>query len=122
MIYGVGCDIVEVARVRKVFNSDRTLRRCFSDREVALLEGRPERIAGNFAAKEALAKALGIGFRGFSLRDVEVLRDELGRPFVSRDSWAGISAKVGVSEALKIHLSISHERNYAMAVCMLEKS
>lgn len=120
MIYGLGCDIAEVARIRKVFNSARKLSRCFTEREVAMLEDRAERIAGNFAAKEALAKALGIGFRGFSLRDVEILRDELGRPFVSRDSWIRIAARTGAPETLRIHLSISHERNYAMAVCTLE--
>ncbi len=121
MIYGMGCDIAEVARIGKVFHSEEKLRRCFTAREVALLEGRPQRIAGNFAAKEALAKALGLGFRGFSLKDVEILRDELGRPFISSDSWERIARQTGAPRELKVHLSISHERKYAMAVCTLEK-
>ena len=121
MIYGVGCDIVEVARIRKVFDSEEKLRRCFTEKEINMLRGKAQRIAGNFAAKEALAKALGTGFRGFALSDIEVLRDELGRPFISRDSWARVAKKTGVPRELRISISISHERNYAMAVCTLEK-
>lgn len=121
MIYGLGCDIVEVARISRVFDSERKLERCFTKKEREFLTGKPERIAGNFCAKEALAKALGTGFRGFALLDLEILRDELGRPFISADSWAALLKKLGISHPLKVHLSISHERRFTMAVCTLER-
>ncbi|UUM11003.1 holo-ACP synthase [Clostridiaceae bacterium HFYG-1003] len=121
MIYGMGCDLAKIDRVNKVFDDRRKLERCFTEKEISLFSGRPERVAGNFAAKEALAKALGTGFRGFSLKDVEILRDELGRPYLTGDSLRTILAQLAVNEHLRVHLSISHEREYAMATCILER-
>lgn len=121
MIYGMGCDIAEVARIEQVFDTRERVLRIFTDKEAELLLGRPERIAGNFCAKEALAKALGTGFRGFSLKDVEILRDELGRPYLTGDSLHTILEKLGIREHLKVHISIAHERKFAMATCVLER-
>ncbi len=120
MIFGTGCDISEVERVKEVFNTRERLEKCFTEKEIAFLEGRPERIAGNFSAKEAFAKALGRGFKGFSLKDTEILRDEFGRPFISGDSLKLILQKTGIYHELKVMISISHERKFAMATCVIE--
>lgn len=121
MIYGLGCDITEISRIEQVFGTRDRILRIFTEKEADLFFGRPERIAGNFCAKEAFAKALGTGFRGFSLKDVEILRDELGRPYVTGDSLRRVLEQVGVHERLKVHISISHEKKFAMATCVLER-
>ena len=74
-------------------------------------------MAGNFAAKEAVSKALGTGVRGFGLKDIEILRDELGKPIVE------VSDKV--KELIKVNnylfnVSISHNRTCAIAFVVLE--
>lgn len=121
MIYGIGCDLIKISRVERAFSDERKLSRCFTEKEISLFDTRAERIAGNFAAKEAVAKALGTGFRGFSLKDVEILRDELGRPFMTSDSLKKVVNTLKINERLKVHLSISHEKEFAMATCILER-
>ena len=121
MIYGLGCDITEISRIEQVFGTRDRILRIFTKKEADLFLGHPERIAGNFCAKEAFAKALGTGFRGFSLKDVEILRDELGRPYVTGDSLRRVLEKLGVQERLKVYISISHEKKFAMATCVLER-
>lgn len=120
MIYGMGCDISKVERIESVFGKAGRLERCFTIREIAWVAGRAERVAGYFCAKEAVAKAFGTGFRGFSLKDVEILRDDLGRPFLAPGSLAQITRRLGLSGGFSAHLSISHEREYAVATCIIE--
>ena len=74
-----------------------------------------EYFAARFAAKEAFAKALGTGIRGFSLTEVEVSSDDDGRPFLV---FHGRAEKL--AEGLRFHLSMSHERNAAVAVVVAE--
>lgn len=121
MIYGMGCDLIKVDRIGQVFADEKKLKRCFTDKEIRLFQARAERIAGNFAAKEAVAKALGTGFRGFALKDIEILRDELGRPFMTGDSLKRVLEKLKLQEHLKVYISISHEKEFAMATCILER-
>ena len=71
-----------------------------------------------FAAKEAFGKALGTGIRNFELKEVEVKKDSLGKPFLQVSGAAKkLCETVGVE---KIHLSISHEKEYAVAFIVLE--
>ena len=121
MIYGMGCDITEIARIQRAFGTRERILRVFTEKEADYLTGHSERIAGNFCAKEALAKALGTGFRGFSLKDVEILRDELGRAYMTGDSLRRVLDQLGVRERLKVHISISHEKKFAMATCIIER-
>lgn len=121
MVYGQGCDITQVERIRRVFHTKKRQLRCFSPREIDLVGGSSQRLAGNFAAKEAVAKALGTGFRGFNFQDVEILRDEYGRPFLTADAQRKLQAALGLEEALKFHISISHEKAYAVATCLIER-
>ncbi|MEQ8199674.1 MAG: holo-ACP synthase, partial [Clostridiaceae bacterium] len=86
MIYGVGIDIIEIERVEKAVTRTRGfLEKIFTEREIEYFRNRNnnyQSLAGIFAAKEALAKAMGLGIRGFSLSEVEVVRNELGKPSV----------------------------------------
>ena len=74
-------------------------------------------IAGNFAAKEAISKAIGTGFRGFGLKDIEVLRDELGKPVVNLSDK--IYKLLDVKE-FNMHISISHSKENAIAYAVME--
>ena len=82
MIIGIGTDLVEVKRIEKACSKEAFLMRCFTLREREYITGHPQRIAGNFAVKEAVSKAMGTGLRGMGLSEIEVLRDELGKPYI----------------------------------------
>jgi len=108
MIKGVGIDIIEVGRIEKLLESkENFLTRNFTEAEQEF-NLKPESVAGNFAAKEAFAKSLGTGFRGFGLRDVEVLRNELGAPYI-----------VFRGERSAANVSISHTKTTAVAVVIM---
>lgn len=78
----VGIDIIEVARIERSIEKlgQRFLDRIFTVQEQAYCEGRPERLAGRFAIKEAVGKAMGIGIGDVRWQEIEVLNDERGRP------------------------------------------
>lgn len=80
----VGIDIIEVDRVQKVFahHGERFLRRVFTELEVRQCRGKIARLAGRFAAKEAISKALGTGLHGVAWREMEVVQIRSGRPTV----------------------------------------
>lgn len=80
----VGVDIIEVERVRKVFahHGERFLKRVFTDTEVQQCRGKVTRLAGRFAAKEAISKALGTGLHGVFWREMEIVQLRSGRPTV----------------------------------------
>ena len=114
-----GVDLVEVARIAEIRtrHSDRFLTRVFTDaeREYALDSRRAdERLAARFAAKEAVMKALGTGLAdGIRWTDVEVTRDNAGRPSIALHARAAeIAANRGISTWL---ISLSHTREMAIA-------
>ncbi|MBP1930029.1 holo-ACP synthase [Ammoniphilus resinae] len=125
MIIGTGIDMVDKRRIKKTLDrlGERFLRRILTGRELSLVpEGsrKVEYVAGRFAAKEAFAKATGFGFgKRLSWLDIEVLREDSGKPtFVIANQWLDSS---GLGKGpLKVHLSISHEKNYAIAQVILE--
>ncbi|GAC1359748.1 MAG: hypothetical protein NVS4B11_38370 [Ktedonobacteraceae bacterium] len=111
----VGIDIIEVDRVRKVFehHGERFLKRVFTEIEVQQCRGKATRLAGRFAAKEAISKALGTGLHGVAWREMEVVQLRSGRPSVRlhgnakrRAEQLGLSA-LDVSIADLAHLSIA---------------
>lgn len=117
MIVGIGHDIIEMERVRKVLVKSNFLARYFTSKETQDLE--EVQLAGNFCVKEAVAKALGTGFRGFGPADIEVLRDALGKPVVYLYGGAKERANaLGVSE---IYASISDLKDLVSAIAVLEK-
>lgn len=116
-ILGIGIDIIEIDRIEKVLKrTPRFLERNFTEKEIEYFKEnnfRSESIAGNFVAKEAISKAIGTGIRGFNLKDIEVLRDHLGKPIVNTyNNLKEICIKYSVKE---IKVSISHSENYAVA-------
>jgi holo-[acyl-carrier protein] synthase len=120
MICGVGTDIVEIVRLReaiekwgdhflnKIFNSDE-ISYCYSKNDPVM------HLAARFAAKEACIKAVSTIIRGnLSMRDIGVSNDESGKPSIK-------ISKIGViPDKMVLHLSISHERNYAVASVVAE--
>ena len=120
MIFGVGCDIVEIKRFSHL--DKRFFEKHFTEKEREMFEKKkytPETIAANFAAKEAFSKAMGTGVRGFSLCEVEVLRDALGKPYINVYGKAKeLCEKNGVGN---IFLSLSHSKEMAMAYVVAEK-
>lgn len=113
MIIGIGIDLIEIERIKKACAKEAFLLRSFTSAEIECIGGRAERAAGNFAVKEAVSKVMGTGFRGMSLNEIEVLRDDLGKPFVRLYGRAGAKA-----EALGIarwHVSISNTKTLATA-------
>lgn len=120
MIYGIGCDLCEVRRIRNT--SDRFTSRFFTLKEQELFEKKnnmPQTVAANFAVKEAFSKALGTGVSGFGLCDIEVLRNEKGKPYIN---LYGNAKEICQKENIKeIHVSISHTDELAMAYVVLEK-
>ncbi len=114
MIIGVGIDIVRISRFKKL--SEKVIKRLFTAEEIKLFEVRePERMAVNFAAKEALIKALG---RVISWREAEVLRDKYGKPYIK--SSGKLKELLDLEGVRNIHLSVSHEGDYAIAFLILE--
>ena len=114
MIRGIGNDLIEIERVKRACQSEAFLRRVYTVQERDCFRGRPASLAGNFAVKEAVAKLLGTGFRGFGPSQIEVLRDESGRPFVN---LFGRAEELGIET---IWVSISHSREMASAVAVGE--
>lgn len=122
MILGVGTDIIEIDRIREVIERTPSfLSKAFTENEIELFKTkgmRVETIAGNFAAKEALSKALGTGFRGYKLKDFEILRDELGKPIVNLSKEARDKTS---DRILNINISISHSKDNAIAFVIIEE-
>lgn len=122
MIIGVGVDIVEIRRIKEaVERNNNFLEKLFTDTEIEYLNSRklsPEYIAGRFAAKEAVSKALGTGIRGFGFRDIEIDRNELGKPIVVLKGKAKLIAEQFGKYSM--HLSISHGEDSAVAYAVLE--
>ncbi|MBZ9636867.1 holo-ACP synthase [Clostridium sp. FP1] len=122
MIIGVGTDIIEIRRIEKAMVANNSfLEKIFTATELEYLKSRnlrPEYVAGRFAAKEAVAKALGTGFRGFDFRDIEIDRTTLGKPIVILKGKAKLIAKK--EGKYNIHLSISHGEDSAIAYAIWE--
>ncbi|MBR5156215.1 MAG: holo-ACP synthase [Clostridia bacterium] len=122
MIYGIGIDITEIERIEKALKTERFLERFFSEEEIKYFKSKKQMaqsVAANFAAKEAFSKAIGTGVRGFSLAEVEILRDDLGKPHISLSGDAKrITDELGISGLL---VSISHSEKYAVAQVLAEK-
>lgn len=124
MIVGIGVDIAEVARLKRSVDNGAH----FKDRVFTLVEQEycsglknyGESYAARYAAKEAFFKALGTGWRGeLKFTEVEVVNDDLGKPIVQLYGEAKrLADEMGV---VKVHLSLSHTSENAIAYLILEK-
>ncbi|PKB68544.1 MAG: holo-[acyl-carrier-protein] synthase [SAR202 cluster bacterium Io17-Chloro-G4] len=118
---GTGVDIIEISRVAGVFEryGQRFLNRIYTPDEIAYCRGRVPNLAGRFAAKEAVMKALGTGVRGVGWRDIEVARHESGAPSILLHGRAKSRAqRLGVCD---ISVSMSHSRDYAVAFVVVQR-
>jgi len=115
-ILGIGTDIVEVRRIQAVCEREPGFaERVFTTRELAYSQGKETKylnLAARFAAKEAVAKALG---QSFAWHDVEVTNDPDGKPSVILHGKAR-----GAAGGARVHISISHTGEYATAVAIVE--
>ena len=121
MIVGIGNDIIEIERIEKAISKEGFKNKIYTQRELKNIEkrgNRTETYAGIFSAKEAISKAIGTGVREFSLTDLEILNDDLGKPYVvvSEKLDKIIKSK---KEDYQIEISISHSKKYATAVAMV---
>ena len=126
MIFGIGTDIAQVSRFEKWALRPELNGRFFNERE--RYAGDAEKQIGaasrhyavRFAAKEAFAKALGTGFVGLELKDFWVEKDENGKPYFAFGEATEkiLAERVG---SCSVHLSMSHEKEYATAFVVIEK-
>lgn len=122
MIIGIGTDIVEIERIRKMIerHGDHFLNRCFTPLEIEYANRHRDsviRYSGRWAAKEAVVKVIGTGFiQGITFHDIEVISLHTGQPTVQLSGEA-----LRISQHLKIveiKLTISHAREYATATAI----
>jgi len=124
MITGVGIDIVHVKRMERWLANTKLLERFFHPEELAYVLSRgktaAQSLAARFAAKEAFGKALGTGLSGFTLKDIMVYNRSGGKPEIKLSGTAQTALEK--SGANRAHISLSHEKENAVAVVVLEEA
>ena len=123
MIAGIGTDITEVGRFEKWVKNPAMLERFFNEKErgfTGTVASQCQHYAARFAAKEAFGKALGVGVTGFNLCDVYIKSEANGRPVLKVQNSAEKKLKEIFGDCI-LHVSLSHERNNAIAVVIIEK-
>nr|WP_315104346.1 holo-ACP synthase [uncultured Catonella sp.] len=118
MIIGIGTDLIEKERVKKACEKDAFLSYVFTEAEIELIRKKADSAASNWAVKEAVAKAMGTGFLGMKIKEIEVLRDDFGKPYIKLYGKA-----LEKQKALKIErffVSISDTKEYTTAVVVAE--
>ena len=118
MIAGIGTDLVEIARVQKAIGRSAFLKRVYTEKERELIAVRSVRAASNFAAKEAVAKALGCGFAGIAPAEIEILRESTGMPYVVLHGRA--KKKAEEKGICRIQISLTDTADYAQAYVVCE--
>ena len=127
MIYGIGVDIVEIKRITKLYDkfADKFVRKLLSDLELqrfSQLESKLKKnsfLAKRYAAKEALAKALGTGFRGdLTLNKISVINNDIGKPEI----LLAKELSNNLPDELKFFISLSDEKQYAIAYVIIENN
>ncbi len=125
MICGIGTDLVENDRLARIIArwGSKFLQRVFSEGEIKYCEKHVQveiNYGARFAAKESFLKALGMGLgMGIKLKEIEVVHDKQGKPELVLRGTA--KAQIEKRNIGKIHLSLTHTRNYASAIVLLEK-
>lgn len=124
MIQGNGIDIVKTDRIKKAIEKNsRFLDKFFTYEELAYISDKNRNantVAGIFAAKEAVSKVLGTGISGFKWKNIEILHDELNKPYVN---LSGLAQEIAIRKGIEnIHLSISHDGGLAIAFAIGESA
>jgi holo-[acyl-carrier protein] synthase len=124
MISGIGVDVVHVSRMERWRRTRGLLERFFHPRELsdALSRGSGAdlSLAARFAAKEAFGKALGTGLAGIVLKDIMVINQHNGRPEIQVLGTA--RSALEKTGANRLHVSLTHERDNAIAMVVLERA
>ena len=125
MIFGIGTDIVEVERIRKLDSLEKFADKILSLNELEVFKSQIDEkkvtfLAKQFAAKEAVSKALGTGIgKDIRFNQIEILRNSDGKPYLNHDGMiTTIFNDLGIT---KTHVSLSDEKEYAIAFAVLEK-
>ena len=118
MITGIGVDIIEIERIKRLALKKSFYKSFFTESEIEYLKNkRVESTAGYFCAKEAVVKALGTGFAGVGFKDVEIVKNNM----VPNVVLHGRALKIAEENKIeKIHVSITHCREYAAATAVAE--
>lgn len=118
MIIGNGVDLIEISRVAKAIENPQFCKRVFTEEELLESKMLGHRLAGFFAAKEAMLKAMGTGLSNFSWQEIEVRHNSKGAPFL--ELYGKVQSFLTENRVSRIHLSISHCKEYAVAQVILE--
>tara|TARA_B100000674_G_scaffold482540_1_gene485126 strand:+ start:231 stop:608 length:378 start_codon:yes stop_codon:yes gene_type:complete len=125
MIFGIGTDIVDVTRIKKMKSIDSFAKKILGDNEFLKFSKLSESkkiffIAKQFAGKEAFAKAIGTGISGdVNFKTIEILRNDKGKPmFKFAEKTQLLIDNLGIAHS---HVSLSDEKEYALAFVILEK-
>ena len=125
MIFGIGTDIVEIKRIETMTSLDKFASKILSHNEKEFYDSLTNQkqivyISKQFAAKEAIAKAIGTGIRNDThFKNIEILRDKNGAPiFNALNKLEKIISDLGIN---RTHVSLADERDYAIAIAVLEK-
>jgi holo-[acyl-carrier protein] synthase len=116
----IGTDIIEIARIEQAIKrwGERFLHRVYTDSELQLYRQKPQSLAARFAGKEAVIKALNPDGKVISWKEIEILSDNSGQPVVRLYGRAQVrAASLGIN---KLTVSLSHSREYAIAVVIGE--
>ena len=125
-IIGIGVDVVQNKRIKSLIKNKAFISRTFGKKEVRYSKKILNKInyfSKRFAAKEALAKAIGTGFRNnLNFCDIEILNDNLGKPFYFKSTKINnvISKRFKIKK-YDLFLSISDEKDYSVAFTILQK-
>ncbi|HEX7224367.1 MAG TPA: holo-ACP synthase [Candidatus Limnocylindria bacterium] len=117
----IGIDLIDIDRIHEVLGRfpDRFRLRVLTEREQRYCGRKVERIAGRWAAKEAISKVLGLGVRGVGWREIEILPNYAGAPQVTL--YARAARRAEALDLEEVTVSISHERRMAVAVAVAHR-
>ena len=124
---GIGVDIVKTARIKSSLKNKRFINKIFGKKEIFTskkLSNRTSYYSKRFAAKEALAKALGTGFRNnLNFQDIQIVNDKLGKPYyLINTKTKNLIKKKKKVRNFELFLSISDEKDYSIAFAIIQKS
>ena len=124
-ILGIGIDIIENNRIKNSIKNLNFINRIYSSKELKLSiisRNKVNYFSKRFAAKEALAKALGVGFRqNLNFKDIEVINDKMGKPYyVKSKKLTKIVKKNFNVKSFDCFLSISDEKEYSTAFTIIQ--
>ena len=126
-IFGIGVDIVDNNRFKKLFKKKHFVNRICSPKEINVLKNKKNKIsflAKRFSAKEAFVKSLGSGFRNnLCFTDISILNDKKGKPyFLFNKKLKKILKKKYNLNSYKVHLSLSDEKKHSVSYVILQKT